>query len=48
MQIKLFSCRLYGEMTQHYLARFVRIAERVWQRIYTCSRCGNDIGVEMK
>lgn len=47
MQIKFYACRLCGELTEHWLARFVRIAERTWQRIYTYSQCGNDIGEEL-
>jgi len=46
--VKIFSCRHCGELTEHWLSRFVRVTVRVWQRVYTCSQCCNDIGVEME
>ena len=47
MQIKFFSCRFCGELTEHWLSRFVRIAARAWQRVYTCRQCNNDVGIEL-
>lgn len=47
MQSQWFSCRLCGDLTEHWFSRYLRLAARIWLRVYVCSQCLNETGVEM-